>query len=555
MFGYITDKMMERCFGDEFYKFEKLATFCKNYKCDLLTSFDEFKSNIITIKSFCGHVSQISFNKFTKHKIGVYCDNCFQSMLHLHKTSTCFKCGTSFIPAHNTFLYCTTKCAQSRTRTDEIKTKIKTSVLKYRSQLIDTNDTDNVHKKRKRVTDNTNETLHNNFKRKKTVAYEIIKKTYEDNNCQLLTTEEEYIELKKTHSLKKIQFKIISSCGHASNKSLYYGLIESGTGKLCAHCTNTKMITTMKQNAKTIHGHCASFDTQKKAIDVIKKICKDKYIIKKTRDGCDSNIIAKPINSVDDSWLKIKIKSTDCESHCIKFKIDKVCDKSIVLMISVKTEEIWIFQPNELSVRTYYMGKYKWKYDKNLVTNIVEQFDTIYKKDIFNTTFDLANTPISTASKLEHLYIKKRETTIKYLDFCQNEVCGLSYNFKIGNLKVQEMTFSRYKNKKSYVAKLNKNMGRCFTQPYSAGDNDLYWLNINEHDEHFYVVPEHVLIENGYIQTTEQVGRKYLNVGANKSWLLKYQFSYKNINKSEEKERLIRLISSVSPENCLSVLQ
>lgn len=610
---------------------------CDKYFCELITSEDMFEpSKIMTIKSSCGHISQISPNKFIKQKIGVYCENCYQKML-LKTTTSCFKCNTEFTPTNNSFLYCSKACAQFRGMTEERKKKIQITLLKRDKKYIDEvsgdlkslDEISEIQKKRKREKAREKSSkVGICVKDRKKIDYDTIKSTYESNGCQLLTTEDEYLELRKTVVLKKILFKIISSCGHLTEKSLYYSFTENNTGKLCSDCIDERLSKTMKEYSKTEQGHCRSFTTQKIAIGIIAEICKSTFTIKKTREGCDSDILVKPIdltrltesirstgstestestrsigstctdtriepsddsihmdvtdvidltdstesgvddcdddyvddyvdNCVDDhiiddgidEWLKIKIKSTDNENKCTKFKIEKIYDKSIVLMISTSTKEMWIFYPHELEKRTYYMGRQKSKYEKHIVKDepsengIISILKKIYDEKIYNTSVEIANIPLSTAAKLEYAYVKKRENTIKFLDFRQNEINGLVYNFRIGDLKVQEITFSKQKNRDSFTAGLNKNMGGGLTKPYVKGDNDLYWLNLNDSAELFYVIPESVLIKKEFIQTDEQPGRKYLSITKHSHWLESFKFSYLTINKEKEKKRLCDLIA------------
>ena len=531
-------------------KYVHIINLCDKYKCELLTNENDFNATKnITVKSSCGHISHVTYNKFVKNKIGIYCTKCFDEIL-LSQT-TCFKCSTSFTPTTNSFLYCSINCTQSRGMTDERRQKIKLSILnRYDSYKNDNGELktfeeiSTIKKKRKYEHACEKRKESDNAKPKIIVTYDTIKKMYEDNGCQLLTTEDEYLELKKTQNLAKILFKIISSCGHPSDDSLYYSFVESNTCKLCKKCTHNNMIQHMKQYAKTTYNYTQSSNTQKKAMDIIEELCKNKFTMKKTRDGCKSNILIRQINSEEDNWLQINLKSTNNASNNICFRIRKIYENVPVLMVGINSNKQWLFVPTELNVTTYYKKKQMQKHDNNVVANIEDKFKELYEKQIYNTSFNLANTPISKAMQLEYSYVNKRENTIKFLKFQHNDITGLVYNFKIGNLKVQENVFSYQSNKNSLIASLNKNFGKGIRNPYCIGDCDIYWFNENTSTETFYVVPEQILVDQGYIQTEKQSGKKYLNILTNKSWLYKYTFSYKTINNIDEKNRLMTLLEA-----------
>ena len=99
---------------------------CEKYKCELLENYEYNKT--LKLMSSCGHVSIVSFNKFKKHKLGVYCAACLD-ILQTEKRATCFHCKNVFVPTGNTFLYCGTKCSNSRVMTADKKNRISSSLL------------------------------------------------------------------------------------------------------------------------------------------------------------------------------------------------------------------------------------------------------------------------------------------------------------------------------------------------------------------------------------------------------------------------------------------
>jgi hypothetical protein len=81
--------------------------------------------------------------------------------------------------------------------------------------------------------------------------------------------------------------------------------------------------------------------------------------------------------------------------------------------------------------------------------------------------------------------------------------------------------------------------GKCQHKCYEEGDNDLYWLNCKNNK--FYVIPECVLIEEGFVGKNCKKYKLYVSpTNQNTSWCNPYQFDYNDI----DKERLLKIINS-----------
>jgi hypothetical protein len=135
-----------------------------------------------------------------------------------------------------------------------------------------------------------------------------------------------------------------------------------------------------------------------------------------------------------------------------------------------------------------------------------------------------------------------RETKIDFIKFTPNSMEGLVYDFKIGNKKVQEKVGSIVHNNPNsfcfslvkYDCRVNKKgIYKC----YEEGDNDFYWLHCK--NELFYVIPEKVLIENGYTGIDCKRSKLYVSpTNNNTDWCNDYLFDYNNI----DKEKLLKLL-------------
>ena len=506
---------------------DEIMAFCEKYGCEFVSGDDK----TIIVLSKCGHYTETSNNKFFKYKLGVYCDTCMD--LILKSTVVCFKCNTEFVPTRQSFLFCSKLCTQSRIMTDEKKDKIRTSVLKHIELK-------SPKRKIDEVTD-TEKPEGTKQKNPRQLSFSDINDAYEERGCKILTTEEEFNSWRTNCiKLKQMQFDIISSCGHTM-KSFYVGFIQSDTGIVCKDCRlhNASNMSSLK--SKDSSGYTVSLATQQIGVNIIKTQIESKFTVKKTHDGCESTILVRPIDVDSDSWLQIKVKASTTNGRN-GFRINKVCKNIVVAMVHIESSTVRVFLPEELKIRTYYIGLQNEGHVNNIVHNLEKKILELYNVGTYNESFVVANMPVSEQMRVEYNFMLKRERLLPFIKFEQSNKPATVYNFKVNSLKFQEIVVSRQPNKSSLSANISKHAGKTGTVPYFEGDNDFYWVNINDTDENFYVIPETILLENGYISCNEQVGKKYVSITEYNSWLQPYRFCYKTINTEQEKERFIRTI-------------
>lgn len=530
--------------------YTKVMQQCTRYGC----SFKHTVGQNCKLVSRCGHETIVSVNCFMKYKIGVYCTDCMEDIM-FSGHAECINCLEQFKPTETKFLFCSASCGSSISMTDERKQQQREKLLKKTLEYVNDDgslksldEIDEIKKSKKRKSPNMEMTIGENtysiVKKGKFVEFAEIKSAYETAGCKLLTTEEEYIQMKQIKQLKYMLFDVISLCGH-QEKSLYYSFTMSNTCLYCKRCTLIRARETLIGQAKTDDGYGNSLMTQKLAIDIIKQKCAVAFRAIKTRDGCDSDLLVIPHGSSDNCWLKLKIKSTINQDGNIFFRISKI-HQSIYLLVSIATHEIWMFDPTDIKIRTYYMKQHKDVYNDNIIKNdsdLISRLQKKYTDKKYIGTFDELNDPISPAMKVEYKFVLKRERTIDFFKFDRNEITGAVYNFKIGNLKFQESVVSKQTGKNSFVINMSKNSRQKTKKPYDIGDNDFYWINLNDTQNYFYVIPEHALVKFGFIQTPDQDGTIYLSISVNQ-WLEKYKFTYDTINTENEKQRLISLVLS-----------
>ena len=177
--------------------------------------------------------------------------------------------------------------------------------------------------------------------------------------------------------------------------------------------------------------------------------------------------------------------------------------EGLLLCICDEDKKMWLIPYEEVAgLKTIGIAQ-KSKYSKYEVqtNNIVEKLNSYY--EVCNkSNFNILDTPSSKSQKQEQEYRKIRETKIDFIEFTNNGIEGLVYDFMIGSKKVQEKVGSIiHNNINSYMFTLCKYdcriNGKCRNKSYEEGDNDLYWLNCK--NGKFYVIPEKVLLEKGHI--------------------------------------------------------
>jgi hypothetical protein len=144
-------------------------------------------------------------------------------------------------------------------------------------------------------------------------TYSVILDMFLSKNCQLLTTEEEFIQLKteKNNRANLVKVNFIASCGHNNIVDLN-SFRHRETGVLCKDCLNQKI----KQDLLNIHSQNNTLDTtphiiqEDNVFEYFENILRNNFIVKKTKECCKADFIIKPKNIEDNKWLLIQLKTT-----------------------------------------------------------------------------------------------------------------------------------------------------------------------------------------------------------------------------------------------------
>lgn len=368
------------------------------------------------------------------------------------------------------------------------------------------------------------------------LTYESVCKSFEDKECKLCYTKEEFVDFYINNSQK---IKYIASCGH-ENLVRLKNFTSLNQGINCPSCVNINTGIFLTNLRSGPNGN-SSLEQEFSCINYFIDLVKDKFIIKKTFDGCKADIVIKPLNSVEDLWLGIQVKTTNIKTERSQyyFRLNNSKYENCLLLCMCETDKkIWLIPYEDIvdqqTIGIAQKSKYnKYEIKSNLSENIQKYYNSTNK-----FCFEILNTPISYSHKQEQVYRNYREQKIDFIEFKNNSIEGLVYDFMINNKKVQEKvgTICKPNNPNMFSFTLNKYKCRvdskCVQQNYQEGDNDLYWLNCKNNN--FYVIPEYILIEKGFVGKDCKKEKLYVSpTNKNTEWCNEYLFNYDNVDKNK----------------------
>lgn len=372
-------------------------------------------------------------------------------------------------------------------------------------------------------------------------TYEDVVKKFSDKGCNITITKEEFNEVYKNNNCK-IKYNAI--CGHENIVS-YKNFTTLNQGINCPKCVNKNIGIKLKEfrTGENKNNLLQEFN----CINYFKELVGNFFTIIKSFDGCKADIVIRKNNIEEDLWLGIQVKTTikKTERNQYYFRLNNgKYDECLILCICEEDKKMWLIPYGEVNgLKTIGVAQ-KSKYNKyevnkeNLIDKLLQYYDICLK---FN--FVILDTPTSDSQKQEQEYRKIRETKIDFISFKNNEMEGFVYDFMIENKKVQEKVGSIiHNNINSYMFILSKYDcridGKCKQKCYDKGDNDLYWLNCKNNI--FYVIPENILMEKGFIGNDCKKQRLYVSpTNKNTEWCNEYLFDYNNV----DKEKLLKLLN------------
>jgi hypothetical protein len=373
---------------------------------------------------------------------------------------------------------------------------------------------------------------------------------YDKYGCKLLTTEAE-IDGLMNGSNKSVQYQklhFVSKCGHESDGYLV-NLIGKGTGINCNKCA--RAIITQKQKDNHKEGKQSNLSLEFEGFKYIREVINKDFEVVKTNEGCISDFIVRPIDSNEDEWLMIQLKTTRKPSFGLySFKVcGKDYSKCVMVLICIEDKKTWILD-GELTVGLksgLNIGIGNSKYNEFMVkNNSIDILNKFYEsKYLFGK--EECMYPQAPNQQQEQEYRKIIGTELSFLNYIYPEEEGLKYDFLINDKKVQEKVCSittKTNGNKFYVAALYNNNGKIEGvrqyKSYKKGENDFYWIWIKG-ERCFYVIPEKPLIDNGKIDdgiSNTVVKRPYLGINwkSDTEWYSRYKFDLDNLNAEKLKE-------------------
>ena len=370
------------------------------------------------------------------------------------------------------------------------------------------------------------------------VKYNEVNEKFKEYNCQLFMTEKEF---NKKPRIIQEKYPYIASCGH--NHEIYFNHFKHRSqGVKCPKCVHLESSINQKEKYKL--NPVLPSDLEFESIEYLKTIIGDTFDVKFNGECCLADCCIKPKHITEDSWLMVQIKSTEKPNaiNGFHFNCSSKYINCIIICICVSDKKMWILDGNTTTTTSICIGLKKSKYDEFEITK-----DTIHEKITHNYNtflkydFETIDTPISPSAKLESENRIYREKIIPCLPFIRNERQGLVYDFMINGLKVQEKVSSKMKNCKRIEFSLNKgnssHNGVQQKKSYQKGDNDFYWLNVNN-KQHFYVIPEHELLSRNLINIdkTSSISLTPNSKKGKTNWANKYLFDYTNFTKMDEEK-------------------
>jgi hypothetical protein len=374
-------------------------------------------------------------------------------------------------------------------------------------------------------------------------TYENVLNKFLEKGCNILMTKKEFKENYKNNNCK---INYIACCGH-ENIVRYKNFISLNQGINCPNCVNKN--TGQKLKDFRTGENKSNLLQEFNCINYFKELIGDHFTTIKTFDGCKADIVIQKFDVINDSWLGIQVKTTlkKTERNAYYFRLNNSkYENCLILCVCDEDKKMWLIPYEEVDgLKTIGIAP-KSKYNKYEVflENLIEKLDYYYDQ-LIKTEFNILNTPTSISQQQEQEYRLIRESKIHFIEFKNNLMEGFVYDFMIGNKKIQEKVGTiMHDNINSYCFTLNKYdcriNGKCKQKCYEIGDNDFYWLNCK--NGKFYVIPENILNENGFIGKDCIKEKLYVSpTNQNTEWCNEYLFDYENIEK--DKKTLLKLLN------------
>jgi hypothetical protein len=350
--------------------------------------------------------------------------------------------------------------------------------------------------------------------------YTKVSECFHNAKCQLLTSYEEFESRREALTKKSYQFvrvDFIGTCSHASS-AVFTNFNLRKTGIICKACI-------LQQSKSLKRPNCNQVELS--GIKILEEYLTD-YEVVRTKEGCRADLAIK--RKTDSKWIPIQIKTTIKPIHTMYSfrRCNKDYNGMLLICICISEKKIWIL-PFSSKLSTSINISVRSKYNKYLVVNekITESIEQ-YRDSITMTDLESLMIPVNPLQQREQEYAQKRETALPFLQFIYPELQGSVTDFICNGKKVQEKVLSLHRKSlmSTFATNNGKHDGKRQYKTYMLGENDYYWFH-SSIDERFWIIPETVLFEKGYI-TELKSKKRYITISASQ-WD-NYKYDYQNIN-------------------------
>ncbi len=383
--------------------------------------------------------------------------------------------------------------------------------------------------------------------------YNKVKECITNNGCKLLTTFEEFEEIRKTalnNYYGFVRVKFIGLCGHESS-AVFTNFNVRKTGITCKSCIKLNTSKQLYINNRKLNNSV----TENDSIKILEKHLIE-YDIKRTNEGCTADLIIREKEKKDTQWIPVQVKSTAQLCHNMySFRGMKESYKNMLLIcICISEDKIWIMPYNNINITKGNLNiSKKSKYNKFLIEDntkicsIIPQYETNIVRDID----ELLMKPVTVLQQREQEYVKKRESILDFLKFDKMEVQNTPTDFMINGKTIQEKVAGKLKETNKMLVEFASNNGKVDgirkQRTYRLKENNFYWINSSV-DNRFWIIPEIELFNRGYISSSEEIKNKtriHIPINnifnSNCRWLNDFEYSYEN----PDKNKLIKLFDCV----------
>ena len=365
--------------------------------------------------------------------------------------------------------------------------------------------------------------------------YQKVKARFDENDCTLLTSFEEFEELRKTVLKQSYQFvrvKFTAACSHESSV-VYTNFNLRKTGMTCKACVTSANKVLLKKN---INANQIEYE----GIKLIEEYLSPFYEVMRTKEGCLADMAIRKKGEQEDKWIPIQVKTTMNLSHGMySFNVYNNYKDMLMICVCVSEKKLWVLPYNHINVKNKMNISVKSKYSKYLVDNsIIITFIDKYISDIVCKKMEILMLPVNPAQQKEQKYVHKREQCIPFLSYQYPNIQNTCVDVIINGKKVQEKVLGFIESKSALQCALSANNGtldgKRKSRMYQLGENDYYWLH-SCIDDRFWIIPEQVAYEQGYISNKNEIKSKRSlwfksNKNVKQKWLNDYEYSYTNIN-------------------------